>query len=130
MVEIGRAHPNLLVNMTVDSWYGNTAEPWEHLALAVFASVELRETMVRAVNSGVSALIDPDGRLLVKTAAVDPYREPRPPEGVVVSAPGLAGGNTLFVRFGCWFPYTCSAVLALLGAIAFRRRRAARSVGG
>ena len=53
MVDIGRAHPNLLVNMTVDSWYGKRAEPWEHLALAVFATVELRAAMVRAVNSGV-----------------------------------------------------------------------------
>jgi apolipoprotein N-acyltransferase len=129
MVEIGRAHPTLLVNMTVDSWYGNRSEPWEHLALAVFASVELRESMVRAVNSGVSALIDPNGRLLVKTAAVDPYRDPRPPEGVVVSAPGLDGGHTMFVRLGCWFPYACAAALALMGAVAFRRRRAARSKG-
>jgi apolipoprotein N-acyltransferase len=122
LVDIGRAHPNLLVNMTVDSWYGKRAEPWEHLALAVFATVELREAMVRAVNSGVSALIDPNGRLLVKTYADDPYREPRPPEGIVVSAPRLEGGDTLFVRLGCWFPYACVAALALMGAIALKRR--------
>ena len=125
MVEIGRAHPNLLVNMTVDSWYGKRAEPWEHLALAVFATVELRAAMVRAVNSGVSALIDPNGRLLVKTYADDPYREPRPPEGVVVSVPRLVAGETIFVRLGCWFPYACTAALALMGVIAIRRRRAA-----
>jgi apolipoprotein N-acyltransferase len=126
LVDIGRTHPNLLVNITVDSWYGKRAEPWEHLALAVFATVELREAMVRAVNSGVSAYIDPNGRLLVKTYADDPYREPRPAEGVVVSVPRLEGGHTLFVRFGCWFPYTCAAVLALLGVVAFR---SARSLG-
>jgi apolipoprotein N-acyltransferase len=123
MVDIGRAHPNLLVNMTVDSWYGKRAEPWEHLALAVFATVELRVAMVRAVNSGVSAMIDPNGRLLVKTYADDPYREPRPPEGVVVSVPRLVAGETLFVRLGCWFPYTCMAALALMGILGFRRRR-------
>jgi apolipoprotein N-acyltransferase len=126
LVDIGRTHPNLLVNITVDSWYGKRAEPWEHLALAVFATVELREAMVRAVNSGVSAYIDPNGRLLVKTYADDPYREPRPAEGVVVSVPRLEGGHTLFVRFGCWFPYTCAAMLALLGVVAFR---SARSLG-
>ncbi|HTB28324.1 MAG TPA: apolipoprotein N-acyltransferase [Steroidobacteraceae bacterium] len=129
MVQIGRARPNLLVNMTVDSWYGKRAEPWEHLALAVFATVELRKTMVRAVNSGISALIDPNGRLLVRTAAVDPYREPRPPEGIVVSAPLLEPGDTLFLRLGCWFPYACTAALALMGAIAFKRRRSAPSLG-
>ena len=39
---LGRLHPNLLVNLTSDSWFGADTEPWEHLALAVFASVELR----------------------------------------------------------------------------------------
>jgi predicted amidohydrolase len=43
--------PNLLVNMTNDAWFGATSEPWEHLALAVFRSVEHRLDMVRAVNS-------------------------------------------------------------------------------
>jgi apolipoprotein N-acyltransferase len=118
-----------LVNLTVDSWYGQRPEPWEHLALAVFATVELREAMVRAVNSGVSALIDPNGRLLVNTRSDDPYRNPGPPEGVVVSAPRLEGGNTLFVRLGCWFPYACTAALALMGAIAFKRRRGGLSLG-
>ena len=75
--QVGELHPNLIVNMTVDSWYGARTEPWEHLALAVFATVELRAAMVRSVNSGVSALIDPNGRLLQKTYANDPYREPR-----------------------------------------------------
>jgi len=77
------------------------------------------------VNSGVSAMIDPNGRLLVKTYADDPYREPRPPEGVVVSVPRLIAGETLFVRLGCWFPYTCMAALALMGILACRRRRVA-----
>jgi apolipoprotein N-acyltransferase len=122
LVDIGRARPNVLVNMTVDSWYGARTEPWEHLALSVFATVELRRTMVRAVNSGISALIDPNGRLLVQTAAVDPYRTPRPPEGVVVNVPRLEGKDTLFVRLGCWFPYTCTAALALMGILAWKRR--------
>ncbi len=73
---VGRLHPNLLVNLTSDSWFGAKTEPWEHLALAVFGSVELRVSMVRAVNSGVSAYIDPNGRLLQKTYADDPYRHP------------------------------------------------------
>lgn len=132
IAELGRTHPNLLVNLTVDSWYGARAEPWEHLALAVFATIETRAAMVRAVNSGVSALIDPNGRLLVKTYADDPYREPRSADGVVVSAPRMSGAETLFVRFGCWFPALCTAlVLAMLGAAAWRRRaRAAPSIRG
>ena len=113
---VGQLHPNLLVNLTSDSWFGAETEPWEHLALAVFASVELRVSMVRAVNSGVSALIDPNGRLLEKTYANDPYRNSRGADGVVVSAPGMSGGHTLFVAVGNLFAYLClAATLIILG---------------
>ncbi len=91
---VGQLHPDLLVNLTSDSWFGADTEPWEHLALAVFASVELRVSMVRAVNSGVSALIDPNGRVTQKTYADDPYRHPRGADGIVVTAPKMAGGHT------------------------------------
>jgi apolipoprotein N-acyltransferase len=117
---VGRLHPNLLINMTVDSWYGARTEPWEHLALAVFATVELRVGMVRAVNSGISALIDPNGRLLQKTYADDPYREPRAADGIVVSAPRMAQEPTVYVRYGDWFAYLCIATTLLVGAIAVR----------
>jgi apolipoprotein N-acyltransferase len=125
--QVGALRPNLIVNMTVDSWYGARTEPWEHLALAVFATVELRTAMVRSVNSGVSALIDPNGRLLRKTYANDPYREPRAADGIVVSAPRMSGGDTMYVKYGDWFAYLCIAATLLAGAITLRRRRVAGS---
>jgi apolipoprotein N-acyltransferase len=121
--EIGALHPNLLVNLTVDSWYGARAEPWEHLALAVFATVELRVAMVRAVNSGVSALIDPNGRLRVKTYANDPYREPRAADSLLVAAPRMSGAETLYARWGLWFPLLCLAAVALIGGWSAADRR-------
>ncbi len=126
---VGALHPNLLVNLTSDSWFGAGSEPWEHLALSVFASVELRVALVRAVNSGVSALIDPNGRLLVKTYADDPYRHPHDADGVLVTAPRMTGGDTVYVRFGYWFPCACFAGVALMGVTAFRRKNGARSRG-
>jgi len=124
---VGQLHPNLLVNLTSDSWFGAETEPWEHLALSVFASVELRVSMVRAVNSGVSALIDPNGRVVQQTYADDPYRNPRPADGIVVSAPRMAGGHTLYVVVGNLFAYLCiAATLFLFGfaskPYAFRRK--------
>ena len=119
---VGALHPNLLVNLTSDSWFGAASEPWEHLALAVYASVELRVALVRAVNSGPSALVDPNGRLLVKTYADDPYREPRPADGVLVTAPRMPGGDTVYVRFGYVFPSLCFASVALMGVLAWRRK--------
>jgi apolipoprotein N-acyltransferase len=118
---VGQLHPNLLVNLTSDSWFGAETEPWEHLALAVFASVELRVSMVRAVNSGVSALIDPNGRLVQKSYANDPYRNPRSEDGVIVAAPWMAGGHTLYVAVGNLFAYLCVAATAILAGIAAAR---------
>jgi apolipoprotein N-acyltransferase len=124
---VGQLHPNLLVNMTVDSWYGATAEPWEHLALAVFATVELRVSLVRAVNSGVSALIDPNGRVLEKTYANDPYRSPRASDGIVVTAPMMQGGRTLYVAVGNLFAYLCLAAMLIILGVALKGARARRA---
>jgi apolipoprotein N-acyltransferase len=122
--DVGQLHPDLLVNLTSDSWFGADTEPWEHLALAVFASVEMRVGMVRAVNSGVSALIDPNGRVTQKTYADDPYRHPRGADGMVVTVPKMAGGHTLFVAVGNLFAYLCLAgTLVLLGSARVRARR-------
>jgi len=120
---VGKLHPDVLVNLTSDSWFGARTEPWEHLALAVFASIELRVPMVRAVNSGISALIDPNGRVLAKTYADDPYREPHDADGIVVSAPKMPGGHTLFVAWGNWFPYLCTLLTALILVWVRRPRR-------
>jgi apolipoprotein N-acyltransferase len=117
---VGQLHPNLLVNLTSDSWFGATTEPWEHLALSVFATIEMRVGMVRAVNSGVSALIDANGRVLQKTYADDPYRHPHAADGVVVSAPWMEGEDTVYLRFGNWFVYLCLAATLTIGIRAFR----------
>jgi apolipoprotein N-acyltransferase len=123
---VGALQPNLLVNLTSDSWFGATAEPWEHLALSVFASVELRVGMVRAVNSGVSALIDPNGRVVRKTYADDPYRNPRAEDGMVVSVPRMPASRTVYDAVGNLFAYLCAgATLALL--IVSIRTRSTRS---
>jgi apolipoprotein N-acyltransferase len=57
-------NPDLLVNMTNDAWFGDTTEPWIHLALAKMRAIEHRRFFIRSTNSGVSAVIDPVGRVL------------------------------------------------------------------
>jgi apolipoprotein N-acyltransferase len=123
---VGRLHPDLLVNLTSDSWFGAAAEPWEHLALSVFAGVELRVSMVRAVNSGVSALIDPNGRVLQRTYADDPYRDPRAADGILVTVPRMSGGHTVYAVIGDLFAYLCVAVTLILAPVSGRRDRRAR----
>jgi apolipoprotein N-acyltransferase len=118
--DVGKLHPDLLVNLTIDSWYGAYSEPWQHLALSVFSTIELRAALVRSVNSGVSAMIDPNGRLLAKTYADDPYRHPRAADGIVVSVPKMSGGHTLFVAWGNWFPYLCAVAAFVIAVLVYR----------
>jgi len=59
--------PELLVNMTNDAWFGDTSEPWEHMALAKLRAVEQRRFFVRSTNSGISGFVDPVGRLTKRT---------------------------------------------------------------
>ena len=110
---VGELHPDLLVNLTSDQWFGARTEPYEHLALSVFSAIELRVALVRAVNSGISAAIDPNGRVTERTYADDPYRDPRPSDGIVVSVPKMSGGYTAFVAGGDWFAYLCAIAMAL-----------------
>ncbi len=56
-----------LVNITNDSWYGDTAEPLIHLALATFRSIETRRALIRSTNTGISAFVDPVGRLATRS---------------------------------------------------------------
>ena len=111
---VGSLHPHLLVNLTNDSWYGARAEPWQHLALAVFGAIEQRTGMVRAVNSGISAFIDANGRVVQKTNAVDPYFDPRPAESSLATLPLLEGGNTVYAKVGNLFAYLCGLCTVLL----------------
>ena len=83
----------------------HSTEPWEHLALAVFATVELRDgdgargelRRVGAHRSQRPAWSQRPPRTTPTAAA--------PAGGLIVGAPRLAGGQTVFVRFGGWFPY-------------------------
>lgn len=61
--QISIGNSDLLVNITNDTWFGDTTEPWEHFALAKFRAIEHHKYMIRVTNSGVTAIIDPLGRV-------------------------------------------------------------------
>jgi len=105
--KLGDKHPHLLVNLTNDAWFGDTAEPWQHMALSVFRAVEVRTDLVRAVNTGVSSLIAADGTVVHETYAVDPEFEPRGTDGFAGDAVLLEGGHTLYTKVGDLFGWLC-----------------------
>lgn len=104
-------NPNLLINLTNDAWFGKTSEPYLHLALSVFRSVENRLFLIRSTNTGVSAVIDPAGRVLKKTSIYDP-------ETLLADITPLSI-DTIYRKFGDIFAYFTIAVSVLMIFVAF-----------
>lgn len=59
---------NILVNISNDAWFGNTAAPEQHLHLAILRAVEQGRYLVRSTNTGISAIIDPKGNTLTRSS--------------------------------------------------------------
>ncbi|HEY7957021.1 MAG TPA: apolipoprotein N-acyltransferase [Polyangia bacterium] len=118
---LARRHPNLLVNITNDAWFGRTSEPYEHLALSVYRAVEMRLDLVRAVNTGVSAFVDSTGRVYDHSPSVDPDETPGvQPVGLLAPA-AIQKPFTLYASLGEWFGALCLILLLLLGERALER---------
>ena len=111
---VGHADPELIVNMTNDAWFGDTTEPWQHLALAKFRAIEHRRFLVRSTNSGVSAIIDPNGAIVEGTLSTPFQAEAR--DAVI----RWMKGGTVYEVLGDipWYAVTLGIAIA-----AFRRRR-------
>lgn len=119
---VARLDPNLLVNITNDAWFGKTSEPYQHLALAVFRSVENRLDMVRAVNTGVSAHIDAAGRVRIATESADPDDRPPPQPVSALAEVALLERGGIYARVGDVFGFLCLVGLAAMAAARARAR--------
>lgn len=111
-----------LVNVTNDAWFGDTVAPRQHLAMARLRCVELRRPMVRAANSGISAVVDSGGEIV---ASVGLFRR-----GVVVAevAPGI--GETLYAKTGEIFGFSCIIITVLTLFFPMRGPHGFRIAGG
>ena len=52
-----------MANITNDAWFGRTSGPWQHLGMLPLRAVEHRVAIARAANTGVSAFVEPGGRI-------------------------------------------------------------------
>lgn len=84
--------PAWLVNVTNDAWYGDTPGPRQHLAQARFRAVEQGLPLARSANTGISALIDPYGRIIDQL--------PLNTQGTIAAPLPAALAPTLYAKIG------------------------------
>lgn len=97
---------NALINLTNDAWYGYTSAAYQHLVYSQYRSVETRRYMIRATNTGISALINTRGHILWQG------KELFTRENFLTSLP-LYDGKTLFVRAGYLLPHVFLILMAV-----------------
>jgi apolipoprotein N-acyltransferase len=100
-----QAGAEFFVNMTNDAWFRDTKEPFLHLQAAVFGCVENHRALARAANTGVSALVDPWGR--IKTELSDGNGKKTFVEGTAWGSLPLVQEKTFYTKYGDIFTYLC-----------------------
>ena len=91
--------PDILVNITNDSWYWGSSELDMHLACDVFRAVETRRPMVIAANGGISAWIDASGRIRAQS--------PRQKPDVIIADVEPGRTESPYMKYGDWFAGLC-----------------------
>ena len=115
----------LLVNLSNDAWFGPVGYPEMHLAHAIFRAVETRAWVVRGANTGISAAIDPAGRVVEELPAFT--------EGTFAVSVAAAGPAPFYARYGdppVLAGLAAIAIAALAWRPAPRRARLALPRGG
>ncbi len=103
-----RAGSDLVINLTNDAWYGDSSAPYQHLAMARWRAVENRRYLLRAANSGISAIVDPRGVIRVSTPLLK--------QAVCLGKFGFVSGSSFYTRYGDLFAILCAIITFVLSA--------------
>ncbi len=107
---------DVLVNISNDGWYGNTSAAWQHLNMVRMRAIENHRWILRATNTGVTAAINPYGRV---TAAA-----PRHQRTSIRVHFAYEDYLTFYTRHGDLFAYACAFITTLGLAFSFQRKLA------
>ena len=103
---------DFLVNISNDGWFNGTEEHEQHLAIARFRAIECRRSVVRAVNMGISTIIDADGRIV--TLPGETWATSKKIAAIVRGRIPLSSGTTIYARWGDWLPLGTWLLMAIL----------------
>ena len=104
----------VLVNISNDGWFGEYGAPWQHLNLARMRAIENRRWLLRSTNTGITAVIDPFGRVVA--------RVPRNTRTVLDAPYAFVRSTTFYTRRGDWFAYACAIIALAAVFVRFRFR--------
>lgn len=109
----------VLVNISNDGWYGDSGAYAQHLKQSRMRAVENDRWLLLDTNTGVTAAIDPDGRIVASA--------PRKTRTALAAPYALVIETTFYTRHGDWFAYLCAiiSIAALFTRFLIRKRREA-----
>src|SRR5574337_1158772 len=105
----------VLANITNDAWFGYTSAPYQHFEMAILRAVENRVYLLRAANTGISAVIDPVGRVRKKTALFERT-------AIIDDIRLKDNGVTFYTLRGDIFAYGCVILAGIFAATGLKRR--------
>ena len=114
--QFARLGAEVLVNISDDGWYGDTSAPWQHLNMARMRAIENRRWILRDTNNGVTAVIDPYGRVRQSI--------PRHQADALPAQYGFRQDVTFYTAHGDVFALVC-AILGL-GLVGWSARKLLR----
>lgn len=112
---VAASRADMLLTVSNDSWFGDSIAPHQHLQMARMRALENGRYLLRGTNNGISAVIDPQGRVLARTAQFV--------ETAMTAEVQAYSGQTPFNRFGSW-PVLSLVMLTALGLLLYPRLRA------
>jgi apolipoprotein N-acyltransferase len=105
---------NMLINVSNDAWFGDSIAPHQHLQIARMRALETGRYMLRATNTGITAIISPAGEIVARS----PQFKPHVLNGIVQPY----AGATPYVRFGNWpILLICLALISMAGYLVSRQ---------
>ncbi|MEK6676501.1 MAG: apolipoprotein N-acyltransferase [Planctomycetota bacterium] len=105
---------DLLLNISNDGWFGRGHQQPQHFAICVFRAVENRVGIARAVNTGISGFIEPDGRRHDLVYGDSLKRWPGL-QGYAVASVGVDSRYSFYSQHGDWFAWGCAAAWLVMG---------------